>query len=94
MKFRFIKLPTYNRFDYTPRYYDPEQEGRDVRRAVSESEARESKEAYRKRLAEGFNRNRREQKQSIIIRLVVVLILTLALVYGYLWVLEWAAKLK
>ena len=28
---RFIKLPSYKRFEYTPRYWDPEKEAREER---------------------------------------------------------------
>ena len=86
-KFSIFRLPNkYKRFDYTPRYYDPEKEARDKRRKELSAAAEfEDELGGKKRISfrdgQQMKSNLSQQQRASNIRLLVILIGLLALVY-------------
>ncbi len=64
----FTKTPTHQRFNYTPRYYDPKKEEMQEREARIRRELQLEKEEgpgdYRSRIAGSFHAARKRSKQS------------------------------
>jgi hypothetical protein len=85
---RFIKLPSYKRFAYSPRYYDPEKEARDERIRQIKQEMGIEIPSYPGRTAirrGSFRQARQKTKirasRSSNIRLVVILVVLFFLAY-------------
>ncbi len=93
MKFTFFKLPDHRRFNYTPLYFDPEQEKRKEREkrikeemgvAVEEEKGRgyadRIRGGMRRKIKSHFEVTRTERKKSNL-RLVIILIVLMVLFY-------------
>ena len=85
---RFIKLPTYKRFEYSPRYWDPEKEERDerIRQIKQEMGIDIPSDPNRTTIKRGsFRQVHRNTKirasRSTNIRLVIILAVLLFLAY-------------
>lgn len=85
---RFIKLPSYKRFEYTPRYWDPEQEERDerIRQIKAEMGIVVPSDPNRSTIKRGsFRQAHRKTKvragRSSNIRLVIILAALLLIAY-------------
>jgi len=85
---RFIKLPTHKRFEYTPRYWDPEKEKREerIRQIKREAGIEIPSDPNRTTIKRGSFRQVRQKTKvratrSSNIRLVVILIVLFLLAY-------------
>jgi hypothetical protein len=85
---RFIKLPSYKRFAYSPRYYDPEKEARDerIRQIKQEMGIEIPSDPSRTTIKRGSFRQARQKSKirasrSSNIRLVVILVVLFFLAY-------------
>jgi len=95
----FTKAPQYQRFNYTPRYYDPKKEEREdreerIRREIQKERGEVSNDAtvghYRSRIAGSFHAARRRSKTTqepsvVLLRLGVLLFISLFLVAFLTW---------
>lgn len=101
--FKFGKTVKPQRFNYIPRYYDPEKEEREARIKRAMGMAGDNPEAMKSRILSGFrNRNRgsRKGQQSaarrsnliLIVTLTTLLYLTYILLTRYLPVIERALE--
>src|SRR6188472_2304317 len=93
----FGKTPSYRRFEYKPRFYDPQKEEREERdrrireELAIEKVAEETHNAdYRSRIKGSFQRNARRAKPTgettaILIRLAVLLFITIFLIAYLTW---------
>jgi Flp pilus assembly protein TadB len=91
----FGRTPSYRRFEYKPRFYDPRKEEREDRErrireelAIEKDEATENLTDHRLRMKGAFHRNRRRSKPAsetspVLLRLAVLLFIALFLI-GYL----------
>ncbi len=91
MRFTFNKVNPYRKFQFEPRYFDPEKEELDSRVAVSESDAKYQGKDHRDRISDAFQKKERQVKKTIYIRLLLVIVLTVLLMAVYIWL---TAKLK
>ena len=91
----FTKTPTHQRFNYTPRYWDPKKEELEERKArinreLEKEKAREPGD-YRSRIAGSFQSARRRSKQtseslnSTLLRLAIILFLVLFIIAYIQW---------
>ncbi|MBL7897515.1 MAG: hypothetical protein JNJ99_03185 [Crocinitomicaceae bacterium] len=86
-KFSVFRLPnTYKRFDYTPRYYDPEKEARDKKlnklradREILQEEEPEKRISFRQNNRTGSMRKTQTLKSNL--RLVMILAALVILLY-------------
>ena len=85
---RFIKLPGHKRFNYSPRYWDPEKEEREerIRRIKAEMGYEVPSDPNRSTIKRGSFRQARQQAKirstrSSNIRLVIILAVLLMLAY-------------
>ena len=85
---RFIKLPSHKRFEYTPRYWDPEKEEREdrIRRIKAEMGIEIPSDPNRSTIKRGSFRQARQKTKvratrSSNIRLLVILAALLLLAY-------------
>ena len=85
---RFIKLPGHKKFEYSPRYWDPEKEERDdrIRRIKNEMGIDLPSDPNRSTIKRGSFRQTRQKikvraSRSSNIRLVVILAVLLMLAY-------------
>jgi len=92
----FTKAPQHQRFNYTPRFYDPRKEEMEEReRRIREELALEKNEnvnpaGYRSRIAGSFQAARKRSKPSgeknaVMLRLAVLLFLTLFIMAFLTW---------
>jgi hypothetical protein len=93
----FGRTPSHRRFEYRPRFYDPQKEERAEReRRIREELALEKSETgvgegdYRARIKGSFQRSRRRAKPSsetsaIVVRLAVLLFISLWLIAYMQW---------
>jgi len=95
----FGRTPSHRRFEYKPRFYDPQKEEREERdKRIREELALEQKDAtaagidgdYRSRIKGSFQKSRRRAKPSsepsaVIIRLAVLLFITVLLISYLTW---------
>jgi hypothetical protein len=93
----FGRTPSHRRFEYKPRYYDPEKEERAERErrireelALEKSEAVDADGDYRARIKGSFQRSRRRAKPSseasaILLRLAVLLFIAIWLIAYLQW---------
>ena len=77
-----VRLPSHKRFEFTPRYYDEVKEriAERERMYAKGKENMETDESYRQRISDAFRRTEREEKQSIGIKLAVVIMLVTFLI--------------
>lgn len=87
MRFTFIKINSNRRFQFEPRYYDPQQDELEGRVAVSESDAK-SDDKMRMRISDAFQKRDRQEKKTVYIRLLLVFVLTAVLIGVYYWVAQ------
>ena len=85
---RFIKLPSHNRFNYSPRYWDPEKEAREerIRQIKQEMGVEVPMDPTRTTIKRGsFRQAGKKTKvkatRSSNIRLVIILVVLLFLAY-------------
>jgi hypothetical protein len=85
---RFIKLPTHKRFEYTPRYWDPEKEEREerIRRIKREAGIEVPSDPTRTTIKRGSFRQARQKarvkaSRGSNLRLVVILMVLFFLAY-------------
>lgn len=101
--FRFGKTVKHQRFNYIPRYYDPEKEERDARIKAARGMAGDDADAMKARIAKGFrDRNRSSHKSQrsttkrsnliLIFTLVLLLYITYILLTRYMPVIERALE--
>src|SRR5690349_4071982 len=94
----FGRTPSHRRFEYRPRFYDPQKEEREEReRRIREELALEKEKVeetnlgdYRTRIKGSFHRSRRRAKPSsetsaILIRLAVLLFIAIFLIAYLTW---------
>jgi hypothetical protein len=95
----FTKAPQHQRFNYTPRYYDPKKEERNdreerIRKELQKEQGALSDEAnagnYRSRIAGSFHAARRRSKTTqepsvVLLRLGVLLFISLFLIAFITW---------
>src|SRR5688572_25798186 len=92
----FGRTPSHHRFEYKPRYWDPQKEEREERdRRIREELATEKKEDaasgdYRSRIKGSFHKAMRRSKpaaetSAILIRFAVMLFITLFLIAYLTW---------
>ena len=94
----FGRTPSYHRFEYRPRYYDPakeEREDRDRRireelKLQHEKEQTQTSEDYRARIKGSFHKARRrskpvEETQAVLIRLAALLGIAIFLIAFLTW---------
>ena len=85
MRFTFNKIIPYRKFQFEPRYFDPQQEELESRVAVSESDANYKGTEHRHRISDAFQKKERQQKRTIYVRLLLVIVLTGLLLGTYFW---------
>lgn len=87
----FTKTPSYKRFGYTPRFYDPKEEERKAREERIRSElklentTKEEEEVYRSRIAGSFKEARRltsrqSDPSASLLRIIILTFLTIWLI--------------
>jgi hypothetical protein len=94
----FGRTPSYQRFQYKPRYYDPQKEEREERERRIREELNLAKEQtdvvtsddYRSRIKGSFQKARKRAKPSsetnaILLRLAVLLVITFFLIAYLTW---------
>lgn len=93
----FTKVPTYQRFNYKPRYYDPDKEEKElreerIRRELDTEQGTQGPDAgdYRSRIKGSFQAARRRSKPSsdssvVLIRLAVLLFIALFIIAFLTW---------
>lgn len=87
---RLFKLPEYNKFEYHPRYYNPQKEEMDKRKARIDKEIELENHGHKDYLKSGFksdgyfHRRAKVEKQSNI-RLVIIMGILMLLAYFILY---------
>lgn len=102
--FRFLKLPKHQKYDYIPRYWDPQKEELEERLKRIEDVKSGDTEAVKSRLSGGFRRgyqqgNARFRKQqakrsNLILLLVVAALIFLTYMFISVYLPEIAASLS
>lgn len=62
---KFVKLPKHRRYQYNPRFWDPEKEEREKRLRMLEGKASANPEDVKSRIADGFRRGYISDKSSL-----------------------------
>ncbi len=101
MKFTFFRLPSVRKFDYKPRYFDPEKEKREARKREilgdSYSSATESSTAHAFRIKGAMSQKhknyteiaKKESKRSNLRLIIIIIILSAIAYYLYYSSGEW-----
>jgi hypothetical protein len=101
--FKFGKTVKHQRFNYIPRFYDPEKEERDARIKAAMGLSDDSPEAMKSRIIRGFRDRKRGARTShqraarrsnliLVITLITLLMLTYILLTRYLPAIERALE--
>jgi hypothetical protein len=103
--FRFLRLPKHQKYDYIPRYWDPEKEELNERLKRIEDIQNGDPEALKARLSGGFRRGynqggngrfRKQQtkKSNLVLLGVIVVLLFLSYMFISVYLPELAAALE